>query len=287
MSEPLLFPAIYKFTNKVNGKIYIGQSKNITTRLRTHLKLIDKCPFRDDAILYGLCSFKFEVLEFIHPCDDINTVLDEREQYFIDVHVSMGLNFETMFYNDVRFICDGSYKPSDESRRKMSQSRAGVKLSSEHINSLSAANKRINAVRFLKGHRPTSEAMVMGRKKTFPHILQYDLDGWYMTEHESQKDAAINIGKPGCAYNINKALKGVMDQAYGFQWRYHTVDFPMRISSLLRKIRVLDYDKNEIAIFDSPTLAAKHLGINPNRVFFALNDSKYNYSGGYYFYDID
>ena len=31
---------IYKITNKINGKIYIGQSMNIERRLKEHMKLI-------------------------------------------------------------------------------------------------------------------------------------------------------------------------------------------------------------------------------------------------------
>ena len=36
---------IYKFTNKINGKSYIGQSQDLETRYKTHLRNFNKMFF--------------------------------------------------------------------------------------------------------------------------------------------------------------------------------------------------------------------------------------------------
>ena len=52
---------VYKITNLVNGKVYIGASKRIEDRWRDHKKRINS-PIHSDLETYGLDNFKFEVL---------------------------------------------------------------------------------------------------------------------------------------------------------------------------------------------------------------------------------
>lgn len=72
---------IYKITNKINGKCYIGQSNNIGRRFIEH-KTINhetnkslKCAYKK----YGLDNFEFEILEECNLED-----LDEREIFYIE-----------------------------------------------------------------------------------------------------------------------------------------------------------------------------------------------------------
>lgn len=279
--------AIYKFTNKVNGKIYIGQSKNITSRFKSHLKSHGSKSMQSDISLYGWKSFRFEVLEFIDECDNISFVLNEREQYFIDIHIKMGLNFNTEFYNKELFV-DGHDKiVSDNTKKKQADARRGMILSREHIKSVRNAAIERNAIQNMKDKRASSEALSRGIRKLCIPVLQYDLDGNFIKEHETQVDAANYIGKPHHEYNINKALKGIMFHAYNFQWRYKTDNYPTKIPSILRRVKVLDYNKNFVSICNNPIDAAILLGIHVNRVIYALNDGKYNYSAGHYFFYVD
>ena len=52
---------VYKITNLVNGKVYIGASKNIERRWWGHKRSTDS-PIHSDLETYGLDNFKFEVL---------------------------------------------------------------------------------------------------------------------------------------------------------------------------------------------------------------------------------
>ena len=75
---------IYKITNLVNGKVYIGQTiQGITARWNGHLHK-DGCKFIHNAInKYGRNNFKIEVLEYCHK-----DLLDEREIYWISYYNS-------------------------------------------------------------------------------------------------------------------------------------------------------------------------------------------------------
>lgn len=74
---------IYKYQNKINGKIYIGQSIDIDRRYKQHLYDANNRPDRgcgvDLAIKkYGIDNFDFSIIE---ECPI--SLLDERERYWI------------------------------------------------------------------------------------------------------------------------------------------------------------------------------------------------------------
>ena len=88
---------IYKITSLVSSKVYIGQSVNISERIKQHVK----CGLGIDASstnkLYnlmqeeGVFNFTFEILE---QCD--KTKLNERERFWIETYQSnkFGLNIQ-------------------------------------------------------------------------------------------------------------------------------------------------------------------------------------------------
>lgn len=76
---------IYKFTNKITGQSYIGQSKNIENRYTQHktrhepnLNTYENTYFHQALYHYGFWNFDFEVLE---QCEQDQ--LDDREKYYI------------------------------------------------------------------------------------------------------------------------------------------------------------------------------------------------------------
>ncbi|MBO0947258.1 GIY-YIG nuclease family protein [Fibrella forsythiae] len=75
-------PGIYRFTNKVNGKIYIGQAQNISIRYKSHRNSNGQGYFQKALRHHGIDSFNFEVLERV---DDLS-ILTEREQYWLDFY---------------------------------------------------------------------------------------------------------------------------------------------------------------------------------------------------------
>lgn len=80
---------IYKYTNLINGKIYIGLSNDIQRRRHEHQNLANS---GDDAAIhkairkYGIENFSFEILETFDRED--RELLGEREKYWISYYNS-------------------------------------------------------------------------------------------------------------------------------------------------------------------------------------------------------
>lgn len=74
--------SIYKITNSINNKCYIGQTKDINRRFKEHKSMIDRSDGTARVLYqamkkYGIENFTFEVIE-----ENIENY-DEREQYWI------------------------------------------------------------------------------------------------------------------------------------------------------------------------------------------------------------
>lgn len=98
---------IYKVTNKINGKVYIGQTiQSVKDRWYRHCgkRGISKAEmnthFKRAILKYGKDNFTIEVLE---TCD--STLLNDREKYYIKLYDSFNKG-----YNSTLGGTDG-YKP--------------------------------------------------------------------------------------------------------------------------------------------------------------------------------
>jgi hypothetical protein len=84
-----IFSGIYKITNTVNGKIYIGSAVNIPIRRNKHFSLLSRNIHPNQFLQNsynknGKDCFCFETIELVEN----KCCLLEREQYFIDLHRS-------------------------------------------------------------------------------------------------------------------------------------------------------------------------------------------------------
>jgi group I intron endonuclease len=104
---------IYKAANKINGKVYIGQTvKGLSGRISDHIR-DSKLPFGCALRKYGLQSFDISVIDSA----DSKEALNEKERYWIktcDCKNPKGYN-----------LTDGGegnlgWSPSQEARKKMS-----------------------------------------------------------------------------------------------------------------------------------------------------------------------
>lgn len=130
---------IYKITNIVNNKIYIGSAVNILQRWyrhRTHANnnYHHSITFQRSWVLHGKDSFKIEVLEY---CD--KNQLAEREQYWLDLLQPFN---PYIGYN----ICKNSLtkigmKRSEQARENMRQAQLGVIHTEEHNEKIGIAHR--------------------------------------------------------------------------------------------------------------------------------------------------
>ena len=79
---------IYKVTNKINGKVYIGQSVDIGRRWREHMTAKDDIYFHKAIQKYGVENFEWEVIEQCKKSE-----LDEREIYWIEYYDSFNKGY--------------------------------------------------------------------------------------------------------------------------------------------------------------------------------------------------
>jgi group I intron endonuclease len=92
------YPGIYKATNSVNGKVYIGQAQNCRKRIQDHKWGYSKYQslFYFAIRKHGIDSFQFEIIECVLDCSTI----DNRENYWIEFYQSYNRNFG---YNLARY----------------------------------------------------------------------------------------------------------------------------------------------------------------------------------------
>jgi len=124
---------IYKIESITNGKIYVGSAVNLKIRRERHFNNLKwgkhNKKFQAHYNKYGERDLKFSVVEF---CPEENLII--REQWYFD-------NWETEFN-----ICKiagstlGVY-PSEETKKKLSESRKGNKNSSGHKHSEESKKK--------------------------------------------------------------------------------------------------------------------------------------------------
>lgn len=80
-------PGIYRISNLLSGKFYIGSSIDIAHRWDQHqYQALKAIPTKRSHLysamrLYGIENF---ICEMIEPCPPDQTILFEREQYYID-----------------------------------------------------------------------------------------------------------------------------------------------------------------------------------------------------------
>ena len=79
-----MYGVIYKIVNIVNGKVYIGQTTNYSTRMQSHFKLLKKGKHFNNHLqysynLYGEDNFKTEIIDIANNQKELN----EKEVYYI------------------------------------------------------------------------------------------------------------------------------------------------------------------------------------------------------------
>jgi len=85
---------IYQITNKINGKIYIGYSQNITLRWYLHIDDLIKGihsnhKLLEDFKMYGLPYFDFSILELVSGKDEL---LRKEQEYINKINLEENYN---------------------------------------------------------------------------------------------------------------------------------------------------------------------------------------------------
>lgn len=224
---------IYKITNKINQKCYIGQSVNIKHRWSQHKQNSKIRPEKLYLAIrkYGIENFSFEVIE---ECKQEE--LDEKEKYYIILYNSYenGYNMNLGGQNTKKYY-DEQIRTLWDSGLSVSEIALQVDLDRETISrylkdyknySVQESNRRGGKIAY----------QTMLKKDTIPdymkprQIFQYDIWGNKIGVWSSVVEISkiLNIDKG----LIGKALKKEYLQAGGYQW------------SLENKEKIKDISKN-------------------------------------------
>lgn len=122
---------IYKITNKLNGKVYIGQSIHIKTRWRQHITAKDDTLLHKSIQKYGAENFSFEIL-LECPAE----MLNDWEKDMIALYDCISPNGYNLTEGG-----ENTYQISDEVKLKISNSHKGYKFSDEAKRKMSEARK--------------------------------------------------------------------------------------------------------------------------------------------------
>lgn len=127
---------IYMIQNKVNNKMYIGQAVDIEKRWGEHRSSLRGGYHPNKHLQRSWSKYGEENFEFIILLECEESDLNMYEEYYI---------FELMIY-DPRVGYNKNYggdsgRPTEETKRKMSESLKGKQLSEEHKRKLSESKK--------------------------------------------------------------------------------------------------------------------------------------------------
>jgi|SRR5690625_371670 len=222
---------IYKLTNISNGKIYIGQSKDIANRMKLHIKdskrINDKrgdFPLYESMRRHGHEKFKLDIIE-VCEVDELN----EREMYYISLYNSTD---KDVGYNQTKYsyafqdpaIAEESHSPEimamhgkrirewnlkqwkDPKYREM-KSRASSELQKERLK---------NPVYLEEKTKQLKQATDKMKRR----VGQYDKEGNLIAAFEGTREAerAMELSND----TIGKVCRGVKYRktAKGYVWKY-------------------------------------------------------------------
>lgn len=275
---------IYKITNLINGKIYIGQSVKIKNRWQQHKQEVKSN--RTNTLLYnamrkyGLDNFSFEVIE---ECD--KDQLNEREIYWISYYDSFnkekGYNMtpggsEPIKINpqEIYDLWDQGYCVSDIAEKL--KDKVGHTTIQNYLNDYSNYSpQESNRRGGLKAYKKAVESGNFintlnsnNTRKLDDKINQYDLWGNYIATYSSQAEIERKTGID--AETIGWVLNGKRQQAGGYQWLLNDnkpVDLTKQ-KGFRFKFGIIQYDlnNNEIARYLSITEAAKAMGCDSKNI---------------------
>lgn len=141
---------IYTATNKLNGKIYVGQTtRSLKRRIWEHSKDTSRKSLINQAIKkYGIENFDWKIIFDAGSLEELNI----KEIEFVEFYNSVAPNGYNLTYGGLNTRLseitkqklsevNKGKKHTEETRLKMSLSRKGKKHSEEHKRKISEAHK--------------------------------------------------------------------------------------------------------------------------------------------------
>lgn len=256
---------IYKITNLINNKSYIGQSIDIQKRWKKHQSATDDFAIHQALRKYGVDNFEFSILE---ECEQ--SQLNEREIYWINVYNSIKYG-----YNMIPGGSNGSgiakgkevekYSLSGEFlRRYRSANQASEDTGICHSDICKCCRgESLRAGKYLWKYTNSDKKIVpIIQTQVQRKVKQFTQDGVFLKQYESLAEAAKETGISKST--ICKVCNGIGCTAGGFCWAYEESAPRLKKAKSGQKKAVIQYDLQGqyIQQFNSLTEASKITGIS-------------------------
>lgn len=210
---------IYKITNILNGKSYIGKTlKSVEERFQEHIRdsqksRCEKRPLYDAMNKYGIENFQIEQIE---ECSD--NIVNERETYWIEWYGSFKYGYNATLGGDGKHYLD--YDLICEVYNQTQNMKETAQICGCHPDSVN------NILMERKIQKITAQEII--RKRDSKMINQYDLADSYLRTFSSLMDAArylkemnlANGAEQGIASHIRDVALGRRKSAYKFHWKF-------------------------------------------------------------------
>ena len=249
---------IYKITNKLTGKSYIGQSVQIETRWSQHKSVsrsydtLDGNELHKDILELGIDNFSFEVIE-----ETTTDKLDEREIYWIKYydtfyngynHTLGGNGNVRLNYNKIQELWNQGLT-SKEIASLINSSRDTVNYALTNLG-ISTLEKRIR-----------SQELIMQAYATYKrNVLKLDIDTNEVVESfESVSKAAKSLGVDRATFR--EGLQKHNNKYKGYKWIINIETKNTRNFSA-KKVAKLDPETKEpLEYFESASAAARAMNL--------------------------
>ncbi|MCC8068712.1 MAG: GIY-YIG nuclease family protein [Ruminococcus sp.] len=207
---------IYKYTNSLNGKVYIGQTKNSLARRADNGRGYDRCPAFYNAIQkYGFDNFTVEILADNLTLEKAN----ELEEYYIAQYDSTnrekgynlrvgGNNSEAL--NKKAVICIETSKIYSSIAEAEEDTGINYRMISECCNH-SRGYKSAGGYHWSFYDRDTGEYEIIYVKK----VLCIENNTVYKSCAEAARKLGISNG--GC---VSKVCRGTAKSIHGLHFKY-------------------------------------------------------------------
>lgn len=263
---------IYKATNKINGKSYIGQTVDYKSRVWQHMRCYEKedCKFHDAIKEFGSDNFDWEVLETCCGKEKAN----DLERKYIEL-----FNSYRNGYNDNKGGVGGHnaraivcLKLDGEFVKRYDSAADTEKDGFNNVNVLLCCKNKLYTCKNhlfmfeddykINGPKQYAKPESSSKRK----VVQCDLDGNFISRFDSVQEASNKTGAN------RTTISGVLSQNYksanGFIFVYEE-DFPIKDLSIYqkkkkgRKVAQIDIESGEIInVYERVADAGRSLGVN-------------------------
>ena len=225
---------IYKITNLINGKCYVGQSIHIEKRWRDHISTAKNknrgveytYPMYNSFRKHGTENFKFEILELVPNRKD----LTKKEQFYYDLYKPeystrqpkeniSNVTSKAVHKIDMETLeIIETYYSAKEAGRKHNINGSNIAKTCRSLQVTAGGFYWCYQKDYHKDWKPKERDINTIQRK----VSKFDLQNNFIKSYDNIKQAAKeNNVSPS---NVTLVCRGVYKQAKGFIWRYTNSD---------------------------------------------------------------